>query len=93
MFHVFVDIRISRRLTAHVLTDDVGQIIGQYRQVYEFLDRLRDEGVTQLEVHGPGLVYKIEIKSTAELSEESGNPLFDSPVLPWHARRLAEEYT
>jgi hypothetical protein len=84
MYHVFADIRISRKLTAHVVTNASGEILGQFRTINEAFACLLDNEAHRFELHGPETLYTLILTGTAEVSEDAAALGEGFSLAPWN---------
>jgi hypothetical protein len=84
MFHIFADIRISRKLTAHVVTNIKGETLGQFKWFHEAITCLYELGVEEFELHGPDVLYQLTLTGTAEVSEDAESLGKGFELAPWN---------
>lgn len=83
MYHVFCDVRVSRRLTGHFLTDSKGRVKGQHRHIGDLLDQLFELTPGRVEFHTEHQIITVEILTTSQQSSDALRLANDPDLDPW----------
>lgn len=90
MYHLILDVRVSRRLTAHFVIDGHGRTIGQHRHVGDALDQLFELEPDALELHTATQVLTAMILTTAQKSADATTLHTGLPLPPWQTEAEIE---